>query len=287
MDDVGLAIDALSDMDIDAVVDLPGPAPRVFEQIPKLAESSVVYLCCGIKDSMALQEFLFATCEEHSYRAGLCSIHRDPLPIHGTTHHGFVLQFISPVQSALVCQILSVPGWCYIPESFAAEVSSAATDSWKLETPAIDLDMQSNRLGNLPPMSHVLSSVSGESSPANIPQPALPPVLTLPSFTAPVPSSSCGPYRTLHERVTPRLSPYPSPNHQQGDAPSPRESKMKGRRKRGTAKRTRTGHRQALFERFGMHFWDFFKIMTPEQFASCTPEQQKYITDQRATTSST
>lgn len=287
-DDMGSMNDSVSDMDIDAAVDLPGPTLRVFDQIPKLAESSLVYLCCGIKDSIALREFIFATCQEHSYRSGLCSVHRDPLPVHGTTHHGFVLRFITAAQSALVCKILSVPGWSYIPESFAAEVSFAATDGWKFKAPAIDLDMWSNPLGNLPSMPHAFSSVSGESSTANIPQPVLLPVLTLPPLTAPpssvgpAPSSSSGPHRALHERVTPRLSPYPSPNHQQYDAPSLQESKMKVRRKRGTAKRTRTGHRQALFDRFGTHFWDFLKTITPGQFASCTPEQQKYITDQRA-----
>lgn len=34
---------AFSDMDVDTVVDLPGPTFRVFEQIPKLAESSALW----------------------------------------------------------------------------------------------------------------------------------------------------------------------------------------------------------------------------------------------------
>jgi len=284
--DMGSMIEALSDMDVDTAIDLPGPTLRVFEQIPKLPESSAVYLCCGMEDSMALKEFIFATCEEHSNRAGLRSVHRDPLSIHGTMHHGFVLQFVSATQSAFVRKILSVPGWTYVPESFAVEVSLAATDGWKFKAPAIDLDMWSNPLGSLPSMPHASSSsMSGESSSVNTPQPVLRPVSTLQPLTttlSSVPSSSSGPHRTLHERVAPWLSPYPSPKHEQGKAPSLQESKMKVRRKRGTAKKTRTGHRQALFERFGMHFWDFIKIMTPEQFASCTTEQQQYIADQRA-----
>jgi hypothetical protein len=273
---------AFSDMDVDTAVDLPGPTFRVFEQIPKLAESSAVYLCCGMKESIAVKEFISAICEEHSYRSGLRSVHRDPLPVHGTTHHGFVLQFITAAQSALVYKTISIPGWSYIPESFAAEVSLAAADSWKFKAPAIDLNMWSNPLGNLPSMRHAFSSVSGESSTANIPLLpvlTLPPLVAPPSSVAPVPPPSSGSHRTLQERVTPRLSPYPSPNQPQCDTPLPQESTMKVRRQRGTAKRTRTGHRQALFERFGMHFWEFLKIMTPEQFASCTPEQQKYITD--------
>jgi hypothetical protein len=60
---------------------------------------------------------------------------------------------------------------------------------------------------------------------------------------------------------------------------------MKARRRRGAVKRTRTGHRQALFNKFGMHFWDLLDVMTAEQLASCTPAQQKYINEQRALSS--
>ena len=60
------------------------------------------------------------------------------------------------------------------------------------------------------------------------------------------------------------------------------ESKMKARRKRGTVKKNHGGHRQALFRKFGVYFWDFLQTMTDEQFASCTPAQQTYITEHKS-----
>lgn len=57
-------------------------------------------------------------------------------------------------------------------------------------------------------------------------------------------------------------------------------SKLK-RRKHSPTKTHHAGYRDALFNRFSLKFWELLEVITAKQVASCTPEQQVYITDQQ------
>jgi hypothetical protein len=284
--DVDAAPEVLSSMDVDRV----DPPFRILERVPTLTSSPTVYLCCGAEDSATLKEYILATCEEHSSRAGLRSVHRDPLSILGTEHAGFVLRFVSSEQSALVRSMLSLPGWTNIPEAFATDIISVATDAWVLKAPTIS-PIASNGLScNLPtaPSLPLPSSLSAStsllfsSSLVHHPWPAQGSTPSLPASSASgsLPSSSSYARRPLLDRVSIRRSPCPSAADRRADSSSTPTSSsgLSGRRRRGTAKKNRGGCRHALFQKFGLGFWEFLKVMTPDQFAECTPEQQAYIT---------
>jgi hypothetical protein len=259
----------LNSGDLSSYSDFQNPTFCELEQIPTMACSSAVYLRCGVENSKTLKEYIFVACKTNSIQAGLRSIHHDPFPTRGSAHPGYVLQFINAAQSALVYSMLSIPGWIYIPEAFATKIISAASDGWTLRLPPTSPGMWIDPAFNFPSM---LSSSASESAPETWPSLNLDgaqfllhkPISTLPPLWA-VTSTSSG----------------SGPSSLMGP-----ESKMKACWKRGTVKRHHTGHRQALFERFGVHFWDFLKTMTSEQFASCTLAQQTYINEQIARTPS-
>jgi hypothetical protein len=49
----------------------------------------------------------------------------------------------------------------------------------------------------------------------------------------------------------------------------------KARRMRGTLKKNRTGVRESLYQKFGKAFWGLVNSMTAEEYARCTPAEQK------------
>jgi hypothetical protein len=127
-------------MDIDAVGPgmcsnpqfTPSPEFCVLELIQRAAYSPTIYLCWGTKDSLALKEYIFVTFKKHSILPELHSVHRDPLPVHGTPDFGYTLRFASAAAAAQALSLLTVPDWTYIQESYAAEVIVMASNSWEL-----------------------------------------------------------------------------------------------------------------------------------------------------------
>jgi hypothetical protein len=154
--------------------------------------------------------------------------------------------------------------------------------------PAIHISEQAPKLADLPisPSLILASSLSAAASLACSSSP--PEQVRTPSLavfsSAPVsgPSSSSNARRPLLDRIsTWEGSPYPSGSGSQTESSStPKLSAFKGRRRRGTAKKNRSGHRHQLSKRFGMDFWDLVKVITPEELDSCTPAQQAYIANQ-------
>ncbi|KAJ3520917.1 hypothetical protein NMY22_g12537 [Coprinellus aureogranulatus] len=63
--------------------------------------------------------------------------------------------------------------------------------------------------------------------------------------------------------------------------PYPPQSDGKAQRHKPIVARPRAGVRQGLYLKTGMHFWDWLKVMTDEEFAACSPEEQAYITERR------
>jgi hypothetical protein len=51
----------------------------------------------------------------------------------------------------------------------------------------------------------------------------------------------------------------------------------------GTLKKSCTGVRQSLYQKFGKAFWGFVNNMTAEEYARCTPAEQNYINNQKKT----
>jgi hypothetical protein len=237
-------------MDVDQTVELHGPPLqpshfRSLEQIPKMADSPAVYLCCGFDDSATLKEYILSICGEHTTAAVLGSVHRDPLPIQGIAQNGYVLQFVSAAQAAQAHAMVMLPGWTYIPEAFAADVVTAASDGWTLGATAsspgtwADLPFNPPAVLPVPPSAPVTDSLASSTSELADLQPTLPELISPSSSPAGLTSavyetgpSDSGAVRPLVERVSIRPSPYPST----------RESKMKARRRRGTVKQNRTGH---------------------------------------------
>lgn len=256
------------------------PKFRVLELIQRATYSPTIYLSCGTKDSTALKEYIFAICKKHSILPELHSVHRDPLPVCGTTDFGYTLRFASAAAAAQAFTMLPLPDWTYIPESYAAEVIADASDSWELKTSELHADTWAELPPNLRTVpgtslaSGSLASLNVQCTMSPLPASAL-------STSECGLSSSSRVRRPLLERISSRPSPYHAHSDQHTDSLPTVEVNAKAQ-KRGTVKKTRGGHRQMLFNRFGLHFWELLDIMTAEQFSSCTPAQQRYITEQKA-----
>ena len=264
------------------------PKFRVIELIQRATYSPTIYLSCGTKDSTALKDYIFAICKKHSILPGLHSVHRDPLSVYGTTDFGYILRFASAAAAAQAFTMLPLPDWTYIPESYAAEVIADASDSWELKTSELPADTWAE----LPPNLRIVpgaSSAPGSLASSNVPFTMSPlPASALSTSECGLSSSSSGVRRPLLERISSRPSPYHAHSDQHTDSLPIVEVNAKAQKRstvkkaRGTVKKTRGGHRQMLFNRFGLHFWELLDVMTDEQFSSCTPQQQRYITEQRA-----
>ena len=51
----------------------------------------------------------------------------------------------------------------------------------------------------------------------------------------------------------------------------------------GTLKKNYTGVCESLYQKFGELFWELVNNMIAEEYAHCTPAQQKYINKQKKT----
>jgi hypothetical protein len=202
-----------------------------------------------------LLNYIVSMCKKHRSRSGLCSVHRDPLPLQGGPPcPSFLLSFDSAVHAVTVRSFLPLNNhiWIYISEQFAAEIAKASV--------AIGDFWVSSDMPQMPP---------------------LPPPMSRPGLL--ISQAHHGPASLGH---CSRYQPYSSSSVAQASLPHPRTNKPGRtlghiREKRRGLKKNRAGNSQGLSKRFGKPIWDIIRTITDEEFASCTEAQQEYITGKR------